>query len=252
MKKRAEKHANSERWLLTYSDLITLLMIFFVVMYASSTVDSTKYKQISDSFRMALGSGASPSGSNIITSDGAAGIDAAASMALVAEKLKAAEETTKLNEVKQKVDNFVKSNGMGSNVSTNVEERGLVISLNDTVIFDNAKADIKPAIRTRLIELGKFLNQIDNFVRVEGHTDSVDMHSSQFDSNWELSSARATNVIKLFISQSGVIPKRLSAVGYGEFRPVADNSTEVGKSRNRRVDIIIMDTKYNQVENNIK
>ena len=252
MKKRAGKHANSERWLLTYSDLITLLMIFFVVMYASSTVDSTKYKQISDSLNMALGSGASPNGNNIITSDTSSSVDAVASMAIAADKLKAAEETTKLNDVKQKVDDFVKINGMAGNVSTNVEDRGLVISLKDTVIFDNAKADIKPAIKPRLIELGKFLNQIDNFVRVEGHTDSVAMHSSQFDSNWELSSARATNVIKLFISQSGVIPKRLSAVGYGEFRPVADNKTELGRSRNRRVDIIIMDTKYNQVENNIK
>lgn len=252
MKKRVEKHANHERWLLTYSDLITLLMIFFVVMYASSNIDTNKYKQISDSFRIALGSGSSPSGNNVITSDTSGNLDAVANMNMAAQKIKAAEETSKLNDVKKKVDNFVKQNGMEGNVSTNIEDRGLVISLKDTVIFDNAKADIKPEIKPRLIELGKFLNQIDNFVRVEGHTDSVAMHSYQFDSNWELSSARATNVIKMLITQSGVIPKRLSAVGYGEFRPVADNKTELGRSRNRRVDIIIMDIKFNQVENNIK
>jgi len=252
MKKRVEKHANHERWLLTYSDLITLLMIFFVVMYASSNVDSTKYKQISDSFRMALGTGASPSGNNIITSDAAGNLDAVANMNMAAQKIKAAEETTKLNDVKEKVDKFLQGNGMAGNASTKIEDRGLIISLKDTVIFDNAKADIKPEIKPRLIELGKFLNQLDNFVRVEGHTDSVAMHSYQFDSNWELSATRATNVIKMLIAESGVTPKRLSAVGYGEFRPVGDNKTEVGRSRNRRVDIIIMDNKFNQVENNIK
>jgi chemotaxis protein MotB len=246
MKKRVEKHANHERWLLTYSDLITLLMIFFVVMYASSNIDTNKYKQISDSFRMALGSGASPSGTNVITSDLPISLD------VEAEKLKAAEETSKLNDVKNKVDGFLKTNGMEGSVSTNIEDRGLVISLKDTVIFDNGKADIKTEIKPRLIELGKFLNQLDNFVRVEGHTDSVAMHSYQFDTNWELSAVRATNVIKMLIAESGVIPKRLSAVGYGEFRPVGDNGTEAGRSRNRRVDIIIMDSKFNQVENNNK
>ena len=246
MKKRVEKHANHERWLLTYSDLITLLMIFFVVMYASSNIDTNKYKQISDSFRMALGSGASPNGTNVITSDIPINLD------VEAEKLKELEETSKLNDVKNKVDGFLKTNGMEGSVSTNIEDRGLVISLKDTVIFDNGKADIKQEIKPRLIELGKFLNQLDNFVRVEGHTDSVAMHSYQFDTNWELSAVRATNVIKMLIAQSGVIPKRLSAVGYGEFRPVADNGTETGRSRNRRVDIIIMDSKFNQVENNNK
>jgi chemotaxis protein MotB len=246
MKKRVEKHANHERWLLTYSDLITLLMIFFVVMYASSNVDTKKYQQISDSFRLALGSGASPSGTNILTSDTPVTLD------VEAEKIKAAAETTKLNEVKQKVDTFLKGNQMEGSVSTNIEDRGLVISLKDTVIFDNGKADIKPEIKPRLIELGKFLNQLDNFVRVEGHTDSVAMHSYQFDTNWELSAVRATNVIKMLIAESAVVPKRLSAVGYGEFRPVGDNSTEVGRTRNRRVDIIIMDSKFDQVENNKK
>jgi chemotaxis protein MotB len=246
MKKRVEKHVNHERWLLTYSDLITLLMIFFVVMYASSTVDTNKYKQMSDSFRMSLGSGASPSGKNVITSDTPVNLD------VEAEKIKAAAEATKLIEVKKEVDKFLKGNGMEGSVSTNIEDRGLVISLKDTVIFDNAQADIKSEIKPRLIELGKFLNQLDNFVRVEGHTDSVAMHSYQFDSNWELSAVRATNVIKMLIAESGVVPKRLSAVGYGEFRPVGDNNTEAGRSKNRRVDIIIMDNKFNQVENNKK
>ena len=246
MKKRVEKHANHERWLLTYSDLITLLMIFFVVMYASSNVDTNKYRQISDSFRMALGSGASPSGNNVITSDTPVNLD------IEVERIKAAAETTKLNDVKEKVDSFVKSSGMTGTVSTNIDDRGLVISLKNTVIFDNGEADIKPDIRPKLVQLGKYLNQLNNFVRVEGHTDNVPMHSYLFDSNWELSATRATNVVKMFILESAVVPRRLSAVGYGEFRPVGDNSLEVGRSSNRRVDIIIMDTKFNQVENNIK
>lgn len=241
-KKKEEGHANSERWLLTYSDLITLLMIFFVIMYASSNVDAAKYKSISESFSAAMGGGKSLIGtdSGVSVTENTKPLDTQIA------------EEDKMENVKKQVDEYLKNNNMSSEVSSKIDERGLVVSFSNAMFFDTGKADIRPESQKKLIEIGKMLNQLDNYVRIEGHTDNVPIKNNEFNSNWQLSSVRATNVTELLISQSGIKPQRLSAVGYGEYRPVGDNSSEQGRSKNRRVDIIIINTKFNQIENNKK
>ena len=145
---------------------------------------------------------------------------------------------------------MIKNLGLEDSVSTTIEERGLVISFNDSIFFDSAKADIKENMKTKLVALSEILNKIDNYVRVEGHTDNIPIKNEFYNSNWQLSSIRASNVVEFLIEYGSVSPDRLSAVGYGEYRPISDNNTEEGRAKNRRVDILILNNKYDNIENN--
>lgn len=242
-RKGHEKEPNHERWLLTYSDLITLLMIFFVIMYASSNLDATKYKAVSESFNVVFNGG----GKTIVGNDSSPSISDTKPAVNPA-----AMEQSKIQEIKNQVDTYLKKNGMKGTVSTNIDERGLVISLNDTLFFDTGKAEIKPESQKKIIEIGKMLNKINNYIRIEGHTDNIPIKNDRFQSNWQLSCERAANVTMILIDKANIPPQKLSAVGYGEWRPIASNKEEQGKARNRRVDIVIMNSKFNQIENNKK
>lgn len=228
--------------MLTYSDLITLLMIFFIVMYSMSQVDQNKYKQLSESLSVAMGGG-----KTIIGQDNKPSIKDDVNKI---DSLNSAQEEKKLAELKSQVDKYLKENGMSSGVSTTITERGLVVSMNDTLLFDTGKAGIRPQVQQKLTDMGKILNQLGNYIRIEGHTDNVPISNSEYSSNWKLSCDRASNVTEFLIMKSGIPPQKLSAVGYGEYRPIADNSSEAGRARNRRVDIIILNSKFNAVENN--
>jgi len=247
MKRREEKEPNHERWLLTYSDLITLLMIFFVVMYASSTVSTDKYKKLSRSLNAAFDSGG---GKTIIGNDSAISISDPSTNVIDTPTVesKTAEEN-QMEAIKKNVDKYLKQNGLSNSVSTKIDERGLQVSLTSTLLFDSGKADVKAESIKKLISIGKILNKVDNYVRIEGHTDSTPINNYEFSSNWQLSAIRATNVTELLISQAGIYPKRISAVAYGENRPVANNTTEIGKAKNRTVDIIILSSKFSKTEN---
>ncbi|MCI1944893.1 OmpA/MotB family protein [Clostridium luticellarii] len=242
-KKKSDKKPDGLRWMLTYSDLITLLMIFFIVMYSMSQVDQTKYKQLSESLSIAMGGG-----KTIIGEDNNSSIKN--DVTQMDELDSSQDEEKKLEELKKKVDKYLQENGMSKNVSTSIDERGLVISMNDTLLFDTGKADIRPEFQQELTEMGKILNQLGNYIRIEGHTDNVPISNDEYSSNWKLSCDRASNVTEFLIMKSGIQPQKLSAIGYGEYRPIADNSSEAGKAKNRRVDIIILNSKFNAVEDN--
>ncbi len=270
MKRQEEKESNGDRWLLTYSDLITLLMIFFVIMYASSTVNATKYKQLSQSLNAAFdgGSGKSivgdQSGVSVLDSSGtttskikivdnATAVSKAVAEAKAAAAAKASAsaktlEENKMEAIKKNVDTYLKKNGLSSSVSTKIDERGLAVSLNSTLLFDIGKANVINTSTKKLISIGKMLNNVNNYIRIEGHTDSIPISNNEFSSNWQLSAIRATNVTELLISKSGINPKRISAVAYGENRPVASNSTQAGKAKNRTVDIIILSSLFSKTE----
>jgi chemotaxis protein MotB len=242
-KKKPEGHMNHERWLLSYSDFMTLLMILFVVLFAMSSVDQTKYKQLSESMKIAMGGGKS-----IVANQDAVSITEPSKP--LNTEIEAQNEQSKLEQLKAQVDKYLEKNGMKDSVTTQIDERGLVVSLNDTLFFDSGRAEIKVESQKKIIEIGKILNQLGNYMRIEGHTDNVPISNGQFSSNWQLSSARAANVTEFLIANSGIQPEKLSAVGYGEYRPILDNSTEEGRARNRRVDIIIVNSKFNKIENN--
>jgi chemotaxis protein MotB len=242
MKKRVEKPENHERWLLTYSDLITLLMIFFVVLYSASTVNETKYKQLATSMGAVFTGGSTVLGSE--ENSGSSSDNAGELKPLVQT------EEEKLQGIENQINDIVKDLQLEGSVSTSIEERGLIISFTDSVFFDSGKADIKDELKPKLISVSKILNKIDNYVRVEGHTDNIPINNSDFHSNWQLSSVRASNVVEFLINYGEISPNRLSAVGYGEYRSIADNNTEEGRAKNRRVDILILNNKFDGTEVN--
>lgn len=250
--KKQEEGPNSERWMLSYADFMTLLMIFFVVMYAMGQVDQSKYKELAMSLNIAMGGG-----KTIIGSDNTPSVKDTVKQVQDTDPSQDDQSETqiklenkKLEELKKEVDSYLAASGLSQSASTQIDERGLVVSLNNSLFFDTGKADIRPQFQQQLIDLGKILNQLGNYIRIEGHTDNVPISNSQYSSNWELSCDRASNVTEFFIKNSGVQPERLSAIGYGEYRPVGDNSVEEGRAKNRRVDIVILNSKFNAVEQN--
>lgn len=235
-----EKEANNERWLLTYSDLITLLMIFFVIMYASSNIDASKYKKMSESFKSAFGGGKTIVGQE----------DMERSKGKPTPIVSKDPEQQKMNQLKGEVDKYLKSNNLDKNVITKVEERGLVVSLNDTLFFESGKAEVRSDTLKKLVQIGNILKHENNYIRIEGNTDNQPINNDEFKSNWQLSAIRAANVVQLFVEKCEFSPEKLSSVGYGEYRPLADNRTEEGRAKNRRIDIVIMSNKFNKVEDN--
>lgn len=266
---------NNERWLLTYSDLITLLMIFFVVLYSMSKIDADKFRAIADSLNKSLG-GSQPSKMEIANNpNGPAFLDTGNMTSKATQPGKSnnpdntsdnnlsAQSSVQSSEVSQgnieaenmsieaikaKVDKFARDNDIETKLISSIEERGLVVSIQDTLLFDSGSATLTPKARSILEKIAVVLNGTPNFIRVEGHTDNLPIHTPQFPSNWELSASRATNVVQLMIDSGGISPERLSEIGYSQYRPIMSNDTEAGRSRNRRVDLIILRSKYDAVE----
>ena len=241
-KKQAAEHDNTERWLLSYADFITLLMIFFVVMYAISNVDAQKYQALAQSLGGVLNP-AGAGGSGAGTASGS-GIDISQALTdgqsdkVDPELIAAAEEINKL----------INEKNLQDKVSVSVQERGVVVGLMNTVLFDPGSASIKPDAVPTLVAIGEIANGVQNYIRVEGNTDDVPMNTPQIPSNWELSVLRATEVLKLLINQSNVAPDRISAVGYGEFRPSVPNTSAENRAKNRKVDLVILSDKLDKSE----
>lgn len=238
-KKHEEEPENHERWLLSYADFITLLMIFFIIMYSMSEMDKSKYNELASAFSMEMGGG----GTGIL--EGGSGDGE------TTEATKEQTEEERQEEVKETIDAYIDTSELNDSVTTSIEERGLVLSFNDALFFDSGNAEIKADQQNKFVDIGKLLNQPalkESFIRVEGHTDSVPVSNPHYKSNWDLSALRASNVAQIIINDSGISPNRVSVIGYGEYRPKADNKTNEGRLENRRVDILILNSEFNTAE----
>lgn len=236
MRKKKPKKENSERWLLTYSDLITLLMIFFVIMYAMSSVDSQKYSQLSDSLTGSF------SGSEYIIGESISKNEEPESGSEAESN--SSDTHTKTQQVKEDIQLYLETNNLKGKVDMTVEPRGLVISLKESAFFESGSAKILPTHEQDILEISEILEQINNDIVVEGYTDNRPIHTASFKSNWELAAIRATNVVDLLISKTNIDPSKLSAVSYGEYRPIASNDTAEGRSKNRRIDIVLLSSDF--------
>jgi chemotaxis protein MotB len=245
MRKRKPKpHANHERWLVSYADFITLMFAFFVVMYATSKADVKKQAQMADSIDSAFRTlglfQQNP------TKNGAAGLAHNKDGPIVPMNIVMGDELMAPPAIKADLTKLQeKLSGMLSNqiaehvVSMRIGRDGLVISLREAGFYDSGAAVVHAASLPILNKMAGVLVSSPFDLRIEGHTDNVPIHTEQFDSNWELSTTRATRLARVFITD-GFAPYRLSASGYAEFHPVAPNDNAEDRGKNRRVDIIVL------------
>jgi chemotaxis protein MotB len=256
-KHKHEEHANHEAWAIPYGDLVTLLLAFFVVMYAISTVNEGKYRAVSDSLSAAF-KGTPRSIDPIQVGDKAPTQIQGGSPPVAPQGNLIGERATLIASDTAKPHSEVDANGLSavdkviheieSTMADLIEkdmlvirrkDYGVEIELRTDILFPSGSATMPPQATEVLQKLADTLKPLPYPMRVEGHTDNRPINTTQFPSNWELSAARAATVVHLFMER-GVDPTRLSVIGLGEFRPMADNTSEAGRNMNRRVLIVIL------------
>jgi len=250
--KKHEKEPNHERWLISYADFITLLFAVFVTLYAMSQTDKKKMDSLVASLRESFGyykTGASSEKMNVVESTDLRVIPSIRQQVLTPGLRNTGKEQHQgythasmkdFREIKTVIDNNLQKYGAQNKVSVDVTKRGLVVTLKEAGFFDSGDATVKPESLPLLAMVAASLSNYSNPVRIEGNTDNVPISTGMYRSNWELSTARATNIIHYLIEKYHLRPEKISAVGYGEFRPVADNRTDAGRTKNRRVDIVLL------------
>lgn len=257
-RKRVTPHVSHERWLVSYADFITLLFAFFVVLYAAAEIDKKKIGQVAASIQVAFQQmGAFPASSTAY-SQGSSQVPPQTALpplpapeahpaalppksavvpSLPAQPLPNGPELSALRTELEQV--LAKEIARGE-VAIAAGREGLVVSLREVGFFDSGSAGVKARSLPAFSRMAELLAQRQFSIRIEGHTDDVPIHNSQFGSNWELSTARATEIVQLLITNYHIPPHQLSAAGYAEYHPVASNDTNEGRAQNRRVDIVIV------------
>ncbi|MBM4341522.1 MAG: flagellar basal body stator protein MotB [Deltaproteobacteria bacterium] len=254
-----EEHENNERWLVSYADFITLLFAFFVTMYSVSRVDGKKMGSAVESLQRALGSvmpiqmshkepGVFPNQVVPIHFSISPPIEGKAYNPDARALVKMAEEIKKGIENVSEGKTIKPNSNMANQIKFIIEKRGLVIRISEHIFFNSGEAMIRPDMEPVLNILAQTIEKIPNHIRIEGHTDNIPINTSRFPSNWELSTARATMIVRYLLDHFRFDPDRLSATGYAEFRPVDTNSTAEGRLQNRRVDFVILSNKEMESE----
>jgi len=249
-------HANHERWLVSYADFITLLFAFFVVMYSTAQVDQRKVGKLAMAIQVAFQElGVFPASTTAIPIDSkepmpfstVQAIENAKRAATLVKQvppsqgsLTSTDENGDLATLRQELEQALAPEIARQEVALRTEPDGLVVSLREIGFFDSGSAEIRANSLTAFSRLANLLVQKQYRIRVEGHTDNVPIHNQRFADNWELSTARATQMIHLLISKYDFPPERLSAAGYAQFHPVSDNQSEAGRAKNRRLDVVIL------------
>lgn len=225
-KKRNREDINSNAWMDTYADTITLLLTFFILLYSFSTIDNEKLKEIAYSLKSQVSGGEPVTMEKIDENieNLTPGIGAKSEYDILVDK----------------ITNLLKENGLSELVKIREEDAGVILQIGDNIMFDTADAKLKDESKKVLDVVSSLIPKINNEIMIQGHTDSRPIKSSKYESNWELSTARAFAVLKYFINEKHLDPRRFSATGYGEYRPIVENSSEENMEINRRVDILIV------------
>jgi chemotaxis protein MotB len=247
-RKRHEPHEEhpDESWLLPYSDLMTLLLALFIILFAASSVNTSKFEAMSRAFKTAFSSGLGILDNGALTQDNELKRRTAENLNRKDDGKKTRkdlekEEQHNLEVLKQQLDKYIQKNGLVSQLETQLNQSQLLITIRDNALFPSGSASIKPNSQKLASAIGQMLKQYPDYeILVTGHTDDQPISTAEFPSNWELSSKRAINFMKILLANSAFDPKRFSAIGYGEFRPVESNLTDVGRAKNRRVEVSIL------------
>jgi chemotaxis protein MotB len=255
-RRRSRGHANHERWLVSYADFITLLFAFFVVLYASAQVDQRKVGRLAMAIQIAFqqlgvfpASGVlipPPANQSLLANSASSIEQTKREIELRPTAFSSADETdsdpndTDLTTLQSELQEALQKEIAAHSVALHRETEGLVISLREFGFFDSGSVRIKPTALPALDRIASLLALRTCPLRIEGHTDNVPIHTSQIASNWELSTARATELVRLLIQRYRFSPERLSAAGYAEYHPIASNATPQGRAQNRRVDLVVL------------
>jgi chemotaxis protein MotB len=238
-RKRRVARPSHDRWLVSYADFITLLFAFFVVMYSTAQVDKKKVNQLSTAIQVAFQQlGAYPTAdlSRTVPVEQVVAISPTAP----ASALPGGENAPDLSGLRKELAQTLAPEISRGEVALLNGRDGLVISLREAGFFDSGSAGVKADSQPAFSRMAMLLGAGQYIIRIEGHTDNVRIHNTQYTSNWELSTARSTEMIRLLIVKYGLAPQRLSASGYGEYHPIASNSTAAGRALNRRVDVVVL------------
>jgi chemotaxis protein MotB len=255
-KRRRRSHQNAERWLVSYADFITLLFAFFVVMYSTAQVDQRKVGQLAMAIQVAFQEmGVFPASTTKIpvssrqpmpfsTVQAIENVNRTAELGRIVSPpinaLSSVEQDGDLSGLRRELEQTLAPEIARHEVALRAVPDGLVVSLREIGFFESGSAALKTDSRSAFDRIAELLAKRPYRIRVEGHTDNVPIHNGQFASNWELSTARASEVVRLLIVRYGFAPERLSAAGYAQYHPVAENDTAAGRAQNRRVDIVIL------------
>jgi chemotaxis protein MotB len=241
LKRRGQQNSqsdgqNTRGWLTTFNDLVTLLMVFFVLLFTMSTIDS---KKMSD-FQYAL-----QSGLGILREGQRVGIKVRDEqpiddMSHIRTQPEGQLEPQQKQTMQDIIEKAIASLDDDQDIRVSYTEQGARLRFESAILFDFGRAEINPAGFAFLDQISSVIHQIQCPVRIEGHTDNVPIHTKRFPSNWELSAARAVNVVKYFVESCNLQPQRLSAVGYGQSKPLFPNDSDTHRAKNRRVEIVLI------------
>jgi chemotaxis protein MotB len=246
-KKKAAEHENHERWLVSYADFITLLFAFFVVMFATSQTDKAKAQQVSESVKSALEKGGVAAavreilggtvderGKGNAQMRGPGGSQPKDTP--VVSRQVVAELVPSMTYLTQALEEEIRA----GKIEVHLEPRGLVVSLRQATFFPSGEDTLDPATFASIDKIASTIAKLPNSVRLEGHTDSIPIHTARFRSNWELSAARSIAMLEALSSRYNIPSSRMAIAGYADSMPVDSNDTEEGRAHNRRVDVVIL------------
>ncbi len=254
-KKKHEEHENLERWLVSYADFMTLLFATFVVLYALNQTTVVEMKKVEDSLKKAFsassilegGLGVMNSGISVLEDNGADAIIDTLLMEYISPKY----EQESFKQIKKEIEDKVKS-GELKDISAKIDDRGLVITITDNnIFFKSASAELSESSKKVLDQIGKLI--VEKFamhsIRVDGHTDALPISGTKYPSNWELSSARSSTIVRYLINKFHILPDLMTAVGYAETRPLEKGNDPKALAKNRRVEIVVLKNINNKFEN---
>ncbi|MDA5561443.1 flagellar motor protein MotB [Exiguobacterium sp. MMG028] len=237
--KRKKKHDHEEHipegWLIPYADLLTLLLALFIVLFASSNIDQTKLEKMSRSFNQVFSGGVS-----VFQASTASNSDISRTDNTNTTANPRTYELAQLDELKEDVNQYIKKNGLESQIKATINSSGLVLTIQDRALFNLGEATLDADAQNVAQNISQILEKAGKReIVVSGHTDNIPINTARFPSNWELSSARATAFMRGLLTNDALNPAQFTLASYGEFKPIATNDTEEGRSKNRRVEVLI-------------
>lgn len=242
-RKKREAEKGAPKWMVTFSDMMTLILVFFILLFSMSVIDAEKFRAVAESFQQRQVLDFLPSAIEFQSPEEDTGEQKNDPFD---QGEYGGERQNSMDELLEEVQEFLESNELTELISVTRDDRGVVLVLQERTLFNTAEADILPDAGPFLDKVGTLLETIPNMVKVEGHTDSRPISTYRYPSNWELSGARASSVIRYITDRHNVEPKRFIATGYGDTRPVVPNTTVENLQLNRRVVIVISDPTVNE------